>query len=116
MIHAHRVIGPVAEQRAAERANAGRSLHTARRLAVELAKQLPRAGHFRSALAFVDEISDRLGKPSVQKWYVWMLLRRAASGDREQARVLLDDAIASFGAMGMLLSLGEAETMRASLD
>ena len=72
--------------------------------------------HFRSALAFVDEVRDRLGKPSVQKWYAWMLLRRAAPGDRDQARVLLDDAIASFRAMGMQLSLGEAETMRASLD
>ena len=73
-------------------------------------------GHFRSALVFVDEIGDRLGKPSVQKWYAWMLLRRAAPGDHDQARVLLDEAITSFRAMGMLLSLGEAETMRQSLD
>ncbi len=73
-------------------------------------------GHFRSALAFVDEIGDRLGKPAVQKWYAWMLLRRAAPGDHDQARVLLDDAIASFRAMGMQLSLGEAEALRASLN
>ena len=73
-------------------------------------------GHFRSALAFVDEIGDRLGKPAVQKWYAWMLLRRAAPGDREQARVLLDEAIASCRTMGMQLSLGEAEALRASLD
>ena len=69
-------------------------------------------GHFRSALAFVDQNGDRLGKPSVQKWYAWMLLRRNAPGDREQARVLLDDAIASFRAMGMTPSLGEAEAMQ----
>ena len=43
-------------------------------------------GHFRSALAFVDQIGDRLGKPAVQKWYAWMLLRRDAPGDRDQAR------------------------------
>ncbi len=73
-------------------------------------------GHFRSALAFVDEVGDRLGKPSVQKWYAWMLLRRAAPGDRDQARVLLDEVITSCKAMGMQLTLGEAETMRASLD
>ena len=73
-------------------------------------------GHFRSALAFVDEIGDRPGEPSVQKWYAWMLLRRAAPGDRDQARRLLDEAIASFRAMGMQLSLGEAEAMRRSLD
>ena len=72
--------------------------------------------HFRSALAFVDEVGDRLGKPAVQKWYAWMLLRRAAPGDRDHARVLLDDAIASFRSMGMQLSLGEAEAMRGSLD
>jgi len=72
--------------------------------------------HFRSALAFVDEAGDRLGKPAVQKWYAWMLLRRAAPGDRDQARVLLDEAITSFKAMGMQLSLGEAEAMRASRD
>ena len=45
-----------------------------------------------------------------------MLLRRAAPGDRDQARALLDQAIASFRAMGMQLSLGEAEAMRRSLD
>ncbi len=73
-------------------------------------------GHFRSALVFVDEIGDRLGKPSVQKWYVWMLLRRAAPGDRDQARTLLDEAIPAFRSMGMTLSLGEAEAMRRSLD
>jgi len=31
--------------------------------------------HFRSALAFVDEVGHRLGKPAVQKWYAWMLAR-----------------------------------------
>ena len=72
--------------------------------------------HFRSALAFVDQNGDRLGKPSVQKWYAWMLLRRAAPGDREQARVLLDEAIAAFRAMGMTPSLGEADAMRRALD
>ena len=72
-------------------------------------------GHFRSALAFVDEVGDRLGKPAVQKWYAWMLLRRNAPGDREQARVLLDEVITSCKAMGMQLSLGEAEAMRESL-
>ena len=73
-------------------------------------------GHFLAALAFVDEIGDRLGKPSVQKWYAWMLLRRAAPGDRDQARALLDEAVPAFRAMGMTLSLGEAEAMRRSLD
>ena len=72
-------------------------------------------GHFRSALAFVDEVGDRLGKPTVQKWYAWMLLRRAGAGDRDQARVLLDEAIVSCKAMGMQLSLGQAEAMRESL-
>ena len=67
-------------------------------------------------MAFVDQIGDRLGKPSAQKWYAWMLLRRAAPGDHDQARVLLDEAIISFRAMGMQLSLGEAEAMRESLN
>ena len=71
--------------------------------------------HFRLALAFVDEVGDRLGKPAVQEWYAWMLLRRAGPGDRDHARVLLDEVITSCKAMGMQLSLGEAETMRASL-
>ncbi|MDA1091966.1 MAG: protein kinase [Acidobacteria bacterium] len=71
-------------------------------------------GHFRSALAFVDQIGDRLGKPSVQKWYAWMLLRRDAPGDRDRARALLDEAIGSFRALGMTLSLGQAEELRRS--
>ena len=73
-------------------------------------------GHFRSALAFVDGAGDRLGKPSVQKWYAWMLLRRDAPGDHDQARVLLDEVITACEAMGMQLTLGEAEAMRQSLD
>jgi tetratricopeptide (TPR) repeat protein len=73
-------------------------------------------GHFHSALSFVDEAGDRLGKPAVQKWYAWMLLRRAAPGDRDHARVLLDEVITSCKAMGMQLTLGEAEAMRGSLD
>ena len=73
-------------------------------------------GHFRSALAFVDQNGDRLGKPSVQKWYAWMLLRRAAPGDRDRACVLLDEAIPAFRAMGMTPSLGEADAMRRALD
>lgn len=73
-------------------------------------------GHFRSALAFVDEVGDLLGKPAVQKWCAWMLLRRNAPGDRDHARVLLDEVITSCRAMDMQRTLGEAETMRASLD
>ena len=45
-----------------------------------------------------------------------MLLRRAAPGDREHARALLDEVITSCKAMGMQLSLGEAEAMRESLN
>ncbi len=37
---------------------------------------------------------------------------RYRPGDREQARVLLDEAIESFRAMGMTLSLGESEELR----
>jgi hypothetical protein len=70
--------------------------------------------HFRSALAFVDGLGDRLGKPSVQRWHAWMLLRRDAPGDRDRARALLDEAIASFGALGMTLSLGQSEALRRS--
>jgi pimeloyl-ACP methyl ester carboxylesterase len=47
--------------------------------------------HFRSALAFVEGLGDRLGKPSVQRWHAWMLLRRDAPGDRDRARALLAD-------------------------
>jgi len=70
--------------------------------------------HFRSALAFVEGLGDRLGKPSVQRWHAWMLLRRDAPGDRDRARPLLDEAIASFGALGMTLSLGQSEALRRS--
>ena len=61
-------------------------------------------------------MGDRLGKPAVQKWYAWMLLRRDGPGDRDQARVLLDEVITLCKAMGMQLSLGEAEAMRESLN
>ena len=45
-----------------------------------------------------------------------MLLRRAGPGDRDQACVMLDEAIPAFRAMGMTPSLGEAESMRRSFD
>lgn len=61
------------------------------------------------------EAGAPFGTPAAQKWYAWMLLRRSAPGDREQARLLLDEGITSFQAMGMQHSLGEAESMRASL-
>ena len=72
--------------------------------------------HFRSALAFADDCEDTTGKPSVQKWYAWMLLRRGAPGDRELARRLLGEASTAFRALGMLASLGDCEKLSAALD
>jgi len=70
-------------------------------------------GHSLSALALVDEIGHRVGKPSVQRWYAWMLRRRDEPGERDRARTLLDEAIPGFRALGMNLTLGQAEALRA---
>ena len=69
--------------------------------------------HFLSALALVEQNGDRLGKPSVQKWYAWMLLHRDAPGDGHRARVMLDEAIPSMRLLGMHASLSQAEALRA---
>jgi tRNA A-37 threonylcarbamoyl transferase component Bud32/tetratricopeptide (TPR) repeat protein len=69
--------------------------------------------HLRSALALVEHNGDRLGKPSVQKWYAWMLLHRASPGDSEQARALLDEAMSAMRTFGMHSSLDEAEQLLA---
>jgi serine/threonine protein kinase len=72
--------------------------------------------HFCSELDFVDQVGYGLAKPSVQRWFAWMVLRGVAPGDRDQAHGLLDQAIPAFRSMGMTLSLGQTDDMRRALD
>ena len=50
------------------------------------------------------------GQPEVRRWYARMLIEHNARGDREEARILLTEAIAVYREIGMPkhLEMGEA--------
>ena len=53
-------------------------------------------GHFATALRQADEIPHVMAQFDTRRWWAWMLLRRDASGDRERAGELLEEAIAGY--------------------
>ena len=58
-------------------------------------------GHYHKALRLADEIPFRSEQPEARRWYARMLLDRDGAGDRGWAETLLDEAIASYGEIGM---------------
>jgi len=52
--------------------------------------------YFATALQQADEIPHVMAQFDTRRWWAWMLLRRDASGDRERARELLEEAIAGY--------------------
>ncbi len=52
--------------------------------------------HFATALRQADEIPHVMAQFDTRRWWAWMLLRRDASGDRNRAGELLEEAIAGY--------------------
>jgi hypothetical protein len=61
----------------------------------------PAAEHFRIALRQAEEMPDSLERADVHRFYGSMLLEKGSRDDREQARILLTDAVADYSGIGM---------------
>ena len=80
----------------------GRLIETSAALAAGAAGLLDAGeAHFERALRQADEIPHVLERPAVRHFYGRFLIERGASGDRDRARALLDDAVAGYRAIGM---------------
>ena len=71
--------------------------------------------HFRTALRYAREFPHKLEEPQIRYWYAKMLIERSASGDREKARELLNDAIRGYRSISMPLHLEMAKELAANL-
>ncbi len=72
--------------------------------------------HFDTSLRQAHDLPHRIEQPEVRRWYAWMLLERDAPGDRERARVLLNEAIAMYRDIGMPKHLEIAEVLLATAE
>lgn len=73
--------------------------------------------YFATALQQADELPHVMAQYETRRWWAWMLLRRDASGDRNRAGELLEEAIAGYQKLGAPLfeqiateMLGQART------
>jgi hypothetical protein len=57
--------------------------------------------HFESALRQAEELPHLMERPHVRHFYGRFLLERDRSGDGERARILLEEAVAGYHAIGM---------------
>jgi hypothetical protein len=58
-------------------------------------------GHFQIARQHAESFPDRLEQAEIRRFHAMMLMDRAAPGDREKARTLLSEALASYTHIGM---------------
>jgi len=58
-------------------------------------------GHFSTALAQAEELPFAIEGAETRRWYARMLLDRDAPGDRDRARLLIEEAIPVYGRVGM---------------
>jgi tetratricopeptide (TPR) repeat protein len=57
--------------------------------------------HFKIALQQAESFPDHLEQAEIRRFHAMMLIDRAAPGDREKARTLLDEALESYERIGM---------------
>jgi len=67
--------------------------------------------HYQSALSEAQALPHRIEQPEVRRWYADMLLQRDATGDRDKARELLQEAIAKYQELGMPKHVEMAEEL-----
>ena len=67
--------------------------------------------HFRIALQQAESLPYRLEEAEIRRFHAMMLIDRAASADREKARRLLKEAIASYSRIGMPRHIEIAQTL-----
>jgi tetratricopeptide (TPR) repeat protein len=67
--------------------------------------------HYTRAISQAAGLPHRIEQPEVRYWYARMLLSRAAPGDRDNARRLLDEAIGMYRALNMAVHVERAEAL-----
>ena len=71
--------------------------------------------HFETALRQAHDLPHKIAQPEVRRWYAWMLIDRDSPGDKEKARLLLDEATEMYRTIGMPKHLEMVEKMSAAL-
>ena len=67
--------------------------------------------HHQTALQQAEEMPHKIMQPETRRWYARMLIDRAGPGDKDRARVLLDEAIEMYGTLGMPRHLEMAKAL-----
>jgi eukaryotic-like serine/threonine-protein kinase len=67
--------------------------------------------HFKIALQQAESFPDLLEQAEIKRFHAMLLMERAASGDREKARKLLDQALARYADIGMPRHSEMAQTL-----
>jgi len=57
--------------------------------------------HFKIAMQQAESFPDRLEQTEIRRFHAMMLIDRAARGDREKARTLINEALESYTRIGM---------------
>ncbi len=87
-------------------------LHTYAGMAAAAGGQWEKAEeHYQTALRQAHELPVAIEQPEVRRWYARMLIDRNGPGDRDKARQLLTEAIATYRQIGMPNHVGMAEAM-----
>jgi tetratricopeptide (TPR) repeat protein len=89
-----------------------RLLNTVAGMAAATTGAWPEAeAHYTRAISQAAGLPHRIEQPEVRYWYARMLLSRAAPGDRDNARRLLDEAIGMYRALNMAVHVERAEAL-----
>jgi tetratricopeptide (TPR) repeat protein len=72
--------------------------------------------HHQAAIHQADTAPYRVAQPIARFWYAEMLLERDTTGDRARAHNLLEEALAMFGSLGILVYASRASEKLASLN
>jgi predicted ATPase len=70
--------------------------------------------HFQIALQQTESFPDRLEQAEIRRFHAMMLIDRAARGDRDKARTLLDEALKSYTLIGMPRHIEMTRTLLAT--
>ena len=89
-----------------------RFTHTVAGIAAASARQWETAeDHFQIAMRQAESFPHRLEQAEIHRFHAMMLINRARPGDREKARGLLSEALASYTGIGMPRHIEIAQTL-----
>jgi hypothetical protein len=91
-----------------------RLTHTIAGIAASAGRQWKAAeDHFQIAMQQAEAFPQRLEQTEIRRFHAMMLIDRAAKGDRERARTLLNEALESYTQIGMPRHVEMTQTLLA---